>query len=129
MTPLAAARAQSDPPIDCSNAQTQVDMDNCAGQDFQKADAELNRVYKQAMKAAKDQDKALQSDSPDLVGAVDALKKAQRGWIDYRDGECEGEGFQSRGGTMEPMLVSGCKADLTEKRTKELNELIKGMGN
>ena len=49
---------------------------------------------------------------------------AQRGWIAYRDGQCELAGFEARGGSMEPMLVSGCLADLTRKRTKELKEFI-----
>ena len=57
------------------------------------------------------------------VGAVDALKRAQRSWIGYRDGQCELAGFEARGGSMEPMLVSGCLADLTRKRTAELKSV------
>jgi hypothetical protein len=30
---------------------------------------------------------------------------------------------------MEPMLVSGCKANLTRSRTKELKQLADGQGN
>lgn len=30
---------------------------------------------------------------------------------------------------MEPMLVYGCRAQLTEQRTKELEELTEGLGN
>jgi uncharacterized protein YecT (DUF1311 family) len=66
---------------------------------------------------------------PNYVGAVKALKKAQRAWIDYRDGHCEGVGFEARGGSMEPMVVSGCKAGLTNNRIRELHDLIKGSGN
>jgi uncharacterized protein YecT (DUF1311 family) len=55
------------------------------------------------------------------------LLKAQRAWIDYRDGQCEAEGFQARGGTMEPMLVAGCIANLTDQRTKELKQLEESM--
>ena len=32
-------------------------------------------------------------------------------------------GFQARGGSMEPMLIYGCQAGLTAKRTDELKEL------
>jgi uncharacterized protein YecT (DUF1311 family) len=60
-------------------------------------------------------------------GAEKALLKAQRAWIDYRDGQCEAEGFQARGGTMEPMLVAGCIANLTDQRTKELKQLEESM--
>jgi urease subunit alpha len=54
----------------------------------------------------------------DMKGAEKALVTAQRAWIAYRDAECEARGFQARGGTMEPMLVAGCIADVTDARTK-----------
>jgi uncharacterized protein YecT (DUF1311 family) len=54
---------------------------------------------------------------------------AQRTWIAYRDAQCEAAGFQARGGTMEPMLVAGCIADITEVRTKELKALEDAMSN
>ena len=125
---LNVARAQEDQ-IDCNNAQTQADMTNCAGQDFENADKELNVVYKKAMASQVALDKQSAEISPDYVGAVKALKKAQRAWIDYRDGQCEGMSYQAAGGTMQPMLELGCKADLTNKRIKELKELIQGAGN
>ena len=59
-----------------------------------------------------------------LEGAEEAVLAAQRGWIAYRDGQCEVTGFEAQSGSMEPMLVSGCLADLTRKRTKELKEFI-----
>jgi uncharacterized protein YecT (DUF1311 family) len=64
-----------------------------------------------------------------MKGAEQALVKAQRAWIDYRDAECDAFGFQARGGTMEPMLVAGCLANITDKRTKELKELEDTMSN
>jgi len=119
----------NDQQVDCKNAETQADMNYCAAMDFSKADDELNAVYKQALKSQADLDKQSAEINPDYVGAVKALKKAERAWIDYRDGECEGEGYQAVGGTMQPMLIAGCKTDLTNKRIKELQELTKGMGN
>lgn len=125
---LSMAHAQEDQ-VDCSNAQTQADMTNCAGQDFEKADKELNAVYKKAMASQVALDKQSAEISPEYVGAVKALRKAQRAWIDYRDGHCEGVSYEAAGGTMQPMLELGCKADLTNKRVKELQELTQGMGN
>ena len=58
------------------------------------------------------------------AGAVEMLKKAQRAWIGYRDGQCQLSGYSARGGSMEPMLVSQCLADLTKKRTQELKDLL-----
>jgi uncharacterized protein YecT (DUF1311 family) len=124
------ALAQDAPDVDCENAQTQMEMNFCVEQDFDKADAALNKAYKRAMASQKKMDADIEeSMGADSVGAVAALKKAQRAWIDYRDGQCEGIGFQARGGTMEPMLMMGCKAELSTVRAKELDELAKGMGN
>ncbi len=123
------AQAQGEPQVDCAKAETQADMNICANKDYEAADTELNAVYKKAMAAVKDTDKELGEIDANYVGAVDALKKAQRAWIDYRDGQCELAGFEARGGSMEPMLVSGCLADLTKKRTEELKGLTQGAGN
>jgi uncharacterized protein YecT (DUF1311 family) len=124
-----AALAQQDPQVDCANAMSQADMNYCANQDCEKADKELNAVYKQALQSQVEVDKQAAEMGPNYVGAVKALKKAQRAWIDYRDGHCDGVGYEAVGGSMSPMLVSGCLAGLTQNRTKELNDLIKGLGN
>jgi uncharacterized protein YecT (DUF1311 family) len=129
LTGATYAMAQEDPPVDCANAVTQADMNQCAYQDYEKADKELNAVWKQALKSQEEVDKGAAEMGPDYVGAVKALKKAQRAWIDYRDGQCEGEGYAAVGGSMQPMLVSGCQATMTTARTKELRELIQGLGN
>ena len=121
-----AAFAQSgadEPSIDCSKAEAQTDLNICAERDFDKADKALNAQYKKTRAAMVAIDADLDND---MKGAEKALIKAQRAWVDYRDGECEGEGFQARGGSMEPMLVSGCKAQLTVKRSKELKALADG---
>ncbi|KQS88571.1 MULTISPECIES: lysozyme inhibitor LprI family protein [unclassified Rhizobium] len=122
------ASAQEDQ-IDCQNAITQAEMNMCANQDYEAADKELNAVYRKAMASVKATDTELADIDTNLVGAVEALKNAQRAWIGYRDGQCELAGFEARGGSMEPMLVSGCLADLTKKRTDELKELANGFGN
>lgn len=113
--------------IDCENAMAQQEMTMCAHQDHEKADKELNDVWKQARVAAKDMD-AEQTDEA-MRGAEKALLAAQRGWIAYRDGHCELAGWEAHGGSMEPMLVSGCLAEMTRKRTTELREFIEGPTN
>ena len=125
----APAFAQDDPQVDCANAQTQMEMTFCANEDYGVADTELNVAYKATMAAMKTKDKELGEIEPDYVGAVEALKTAQRAWIAYRDGQCELAGFEARGGTMEPMLVALCLADLTRKRTAELKAVTEGPEN
>lgn len=123
---LFAAGAAHAEDVDCENAQTQTDMTSCAQARYDEADKALNAQYKQTRAAMVAIDKDLDGD---MKGAEQALLKAQRAWITYRDAQCENSGFQARGGTMEPMLVAGCLADLTDLRTKELKVLAEGMGN
>lgn len=118
--------ALADETPDCSTAETQADMNSCAEQDYETADAALNAQYKKTRAAMQATDADLEGE---MKGAEKALLAGQRGWIAYRDGECEAEGFQVRGGSMEPMLVSSCKATMTRLRTKELKEMADGPGN
>ena len=116
----APAFSQEYPLPDCSNPQKQPDMNYCAGQDFEKADKELNDVYKQAL----ENQKKIAKSGGEYAGAVEALKTAQRAWIVYRDAHCENYGIQYGSGTMRPMEVDGCKETLTKARTKELHAII-----
>jgi len=122
----AASLARAQEQIDCDNAMTQSELTQCAYQDWQTTDAELNTIYKAAM----DKMQGMDADLPDeLKGAADTLRDAQRAWIPYRDKACESYGFLARGGTMEPMLAYGCRADLTRSRIEELQDLMLGLGN
>ncbi|PST19581.1 urease-associated protein [Rhizobium sp. JAB6] len=121
--PAFAQNNPDEPKVDCAKAEAQTDLNICAALDFDTADKALNVQYKKTRAAMIALDTDLDND---MKGAEKALVKAQRAWVDYRDGECEAQGFQARGGSMEPMLVSGCKAELTKKRTKELKDLADG---
>lgn len=121
LAPVPALAQEED--IDCNNAMAQQDMNHCAWLDFEAADAELNAVWKEAKAAAKAMD--VEFEEP-MKGAEKALIAGQRGWIAYRDGQCELAGWEAHGGSMEPMLVSGCMAELTRARTKELKDFISG---
>ncbi|MBW9086335.1 DUF1311 domain-containing protein [Rhizobium wenxiniae] len=109
---------------DCEEPQTQADMTICAGQDLADADKALNAQYQVTRRVLKERDADA---STELKGGVEALVKAQRAWLAYRDAQCASVGFQARGGSMEPMLISMCEADLTRKRTAELKALVDNM--
>lgn len=120
--PGTPAFAQDDPKPDCSNQLTQFDMNYCANEDFEAADAKLNEVWKHARVTARKLDE--QEEDVARRGAEKALLAAQRGWIAYRDGSCELAGWEAHGGSMEPMLVSGCLAQMTIERTRQLQALV-----
>jgi uncharacterized protein YecT (DUF1311 family) len=125
---LAVAPALAEGKLDCDNAMTQADMNMCAGIAYEKADAELNKVYAEVRAKMREWDKDLNEMSREMAGAERALTAAQHGWIAYRDGACELAGFEARGGSMEPMVVSGCLAQMTAKRTEELKKIVEDSG-
>ncbi len=99
--------------LDCENPVTQLDMNQCAAQDYQEADAELNDTYGKLMQA--------------LGGNADVkalLKTAQRDWIAFRDAECAFAGSGTAGGSISPMVKSECLTDLTEARTQQLQDYL-----
>lgn len=104
---------------DCSKPENlpQQGMNICAFQDFQNADVDLNDFYKIAREELRSIDGYL---AKDMQGGAIALRDAQRAWVTYRDRSCEAEGFVARGGSLEPLLVSSCKARLTRQRTEDL---------
>ncbi|AKC08045.1 MULTISPECIES: lysozyme inhibitor LprI family protein [Rhizobium/Agrobacterium group] len=120
---LAASPAFADDAPDCTSPQTQADMTICAGKDYEKADKQLNAAYQKVRKQLAERDKTADESGK---GAVDALVAAQRAWVAFRDANCDAFGFQARGGTMEPMLVSSCLADMSNKRADELRQLSEG---
>lgn len=97
--------------VDCKNASTQMELNICAGQDFQRSDALLNQAYKQKMAQL----------SPEQQTK---FKAAQRSWIVYRDKDCDFMSSGVEGGSVQPMIYSGCLQQKTEQRTKEINAIL-----
>ena len=82
-------------------------MNTCAANDFQRADAELNTVYRALMAKVSDSGKLL-------------LQEAQRAWIAYRDKQCEFSTAGSVGGSVHPMVRYQCFAALTKAQVAAL---------
>lgn len=116
---FASASLAAEPEAACDQAKTQLEMNECAANEFTAADKALNLQYQATRKVMKTWDNDAGADA----GAEAALLKAQRAWIGYRDAQCDLAGVQTTGGSMQPMIISGCKADLTRKRTAELKSL------
>jgi uncharacterized protein YecT (DUF1311 family) len=118
LLPLAAGAQK--PEADCfDKAVTQLDLNDCAGKQYQEADAELNRVYKAILEKYKE-DKLF----------VEKLRAAQRAWLAYRDAEIEAKyphaGEAHYYGSIFPMCDSLYQAQLTQERIKKLREWLDG---
>lgn len=93
---LSAALAQSDPAAD-----------------LQKAGKALNETFRQIEHRL----------AQDPAGK-ERLIKAQRAWIEFRDAECTFQSSGEDGGSAAPMVAAACKANLTEDRTRQLENYL-----
>jgi uncharacterized protein YecT (DUF1311 family) len=92
----------------CDAAATQLELNQCYGEQFRKADAHLNSVYANLLKQ-------MQSEA-----AIQKLKVAEKAWIHYRDLHCEAARYEYEGGSISPMVWAQCMATTTEHRIEEL---------
>lgn len=93
-------------------AQTQMEINQQAANDYKKADLELNKVYKQLLLMTKDQKKK------------ELLVKAQRAWINYKEAHCKYEESSYEGGSIQPTIYYTCLQEVTEERIKQLKLAI-----
>ncbi|MGZ4789534.1 MAG: lysozyme inhibitor LprI family protein, partial [Terriglobales bacterium] len=102
-----------------------MELDQCAGQQYRKADARLNAIYHKALDLlhadlAEAQNKKDADQIKYVQQAIDKLKAAERAWIQYRDLHCEAARHQFEGGSMSPMIWGFCMAKTTLHRIDEL---------
>ena len=96
----------------CPGSNTQFELNQCAARARDRADAELNKVYRELMKDAGATERA-------------KLRAAQLAWIKFRDAHCDYESVGNKGGTIYPMVVSFCLAGVTNARVKQLQEILR----
>jgi uncharacterized protein YecT (DUF1311 family) len=98
---------------DCASAKDQMTSDKCANNEFVAADKKLNATFQEIKKRLGDD-----ADTTKLLVA------AQRAWILFRDAECTFQSSASAGGSIYPMVLTECKAELTRKRTNDLKSYL-----
>ena len=115
--PRLHAQSSSKHPDCLDTAQTQGELNECAGRKATQADRKLNQTYQAVLKKYADN-----------TVFIDRLRKAQGAWVTFRDAQLEMK-FPSgeAAGSVEPMCYSLYKAELTEKRNNELREWLKGI--
>lgn len=97
--------------IKCNPAGNTLEMKQCAAEEYQAADKELNQAY-QELRSQLDSERQQR------------LKEAQLAWIDFRDKTCSFEASSALGGTLEGLLYTRCLTEETEQRTAELREIM-----
>jgi uncharacterized protein YecT (DUF1311 family) len=109
------AGAQKNDP--CLDMQTQNALNVCEAEQYAKADAELNAVYRQLISTYK-------SDSE----FVTKLRLAQASWLKFRDADLASLYYKkdklAEYGSVYPMCKSMVLTNLTVERTKELKAML-----
>jgi uncharacterized protein YecT (DUF1311 family) len=97
---------------DCGKYEVQMDMNTCAGGNYESADDALNAIYKQIMASALDQ------------ASKDKLRNSERSWIKIRDKACNEEAAPDQGGSIYDMDFDNCLEARTAARIRELKKLM-----
>jgi uncharacterized protein YecT (DUF1311 family) len=103
----------------CSKqANTQSEMNSCAGEEAKRVDEELNRVYKQLLSKVRGN-----------PVATAKIRAAQRAWVTYRDAYIEAR-YPAKDkaveyGSIFPLEVNLLTAKLTRQQTEALQDILR----
>jgi len=104
--------AQKHGPKECQLEGNQLELNQCAYFKFMKADADMNRLYKEQMSHLSPEPKS-------------SLIASQRAWLVYRDRTCLYEtGPREGSGSIWPMLDALCREKLTTQRNSLLSSYV-----
>ncbi len=103
--------AQTETKPDCKNPKSQADMNACSELEFEKADYQLTRLYKQVTSLLEAEPRK-------------SVVESQKHWIIVRDNHCEVFRYFYKDGSLLPVSYNNCKTQLTNDRSKELNSIL-----
>ena len=105
---------------ECDSYASNVEMSQCALQQYEAADAELNDVWKQVVASIKATDTDVMPTS-EMQKWLGAMTDAERAWATFKDNDCKGGvSYEWYGGTGAGLAVSTCLYDHTVQRIKDL---------
>jgi uncharacterized protein YecT (DUF1311 family) len=100
----------------CGDAETQDVMNACYSIEFKNSEDKLNSKYQATLKRLDEDDRG-------------SVRTAQRAWLRYRELHCKTVGFLQVGeGSMLPMVVYECEAELNNARAKEIEAAYRTPG-
>ena len=107
-TPLTA---HSESSLNCENPATTLEINMCASQELEQAQAEMDKYLAVCL--------THNADDPELV---EAIRLAQKEWKSYADSHCSSVFTKWRDGTIRGIMTISCQTALTKQRTLELWE-------
>jgi uncharacterized protein YecT (DUF1311 family) len=96
--------------LDCKNAVSTPEINECASIEQKKVEDKLNKVYQRVIK------------SVDKAEAKKSLVEAQRAWVKFREADCNAVYQKWIDGTIRGVMFTGCMQNRAETRIKELED-------
>ncbi|GHE22233.1 lysozyme inhibitor LprI family protein [Halomonas urumqiensis] len=106
---LSVTVGADDTALDCDNAVSTLEINQCASIELESAQAELTRYLEASFEH--------NVHDPELI---ESIKMAQKDWQDYMSSHCDSVYTQWRDGTIRGVMTISCKTKLTKRRTHEI---------
>jgi len=115
----AALAVDAEPPdAPCANAENNLAYKECLGRLYEKADRELNVVWKQVLASV---DRADYLTPKQRAAWKTELRQAQRAWVQFKEHDCNGAMlYEWWGGTGAGGAILACLLHRTVARTESL---------
>ena len=108
---LALSACLSAHALECDNAMTQLEMNQCASESYAHADAALKQAYADVQRRSQTSQRLL-------------LEKAQQHWLAYREANCEFQNYNAQEGSVGPMVLALCLTEETQARVSFLKRML-----
>ena len=109
---LWSAGAASAQQVNCATDQSQMALNICAQQAWQRADDDLNALWSVLKPRA------------DAAGWGKRLLEEQRAWLRTRDARCEAERATYEGGSIAPLIFWTCMEEMTLSRNADFRSMM-----
>ena len=98
--------------LDCKNAMSTPEINECAAAEQKAVESKLNQVYRRVIKSLET--------NKDSAAAKDKLVLAQRAWVKFREADCDAVYENWAGGTIRTVMYISCMRQHAEQRIKDL---------
>ncbi|MGK7927458.1 MAG: lysozyme inhibitor LprI family protein [Spirulina sp.] len=109
---IAQSSLKENETLNCEAPITQLEMNICTATEAREADEKLDKVYEKLRAKVKD--------TPQEARLIEA----QTAWKAFRDADCEYSQRRYDGGSIMPAIYALCVVDLSEKRTRQLEDYL-----
>lgn len=117
---LSAALAGPAHALDCAQANTTLELNECAARGQKAVEHTLNQTYQQALRSLQQPD----TETEKFSATRQKLIEAQRAWVKFREADCEAVYLQYLSGSIRNLMFIGCMQKHAERRIDDLKAVF-----